>query len=128
MVSGRRYKILVGARLVDVVKSQLWSSHRPITFSHQHFRPLTMHFFTSLAAFAVLATGAYAQTQAQIQDCANSLKTVNCETYSTYSTSDTTLYSISYSYNTTLCTDPLIPVNRLYLTDQDANLQYSCTT
>lgn len=83
--------------------------------------------FTSLAAFALLATGAYAQTQKQIEACANSIKTVSYETYPTYSTSDTTPYSITYSYNVTACTATGVPVNKIYLADTDAGYQYPCT-
>lgn len=84
--------------------------------------------FTSLATFALLATGAYAQTQAQIQACANTIKTVNYETYPTYSTADTSLYNITYSYDASLCTNPSTPVNRILLVDQDSGIQTRCDT
>ncbi|WWC69810.1 uncharacterized protein I206_103753 [Kwoniella pini CBS 10737] len=67
-----------------------------------------------------LVTGvAQAQTQAQIQACANSLALTSYEANPTWSTQDSTHYfNATYSYNPALCTSPRqVPVTRIYLAD-----------
>ncbi|EIW72343.1 hypothetical protein TREMEDRAFT_70687 [Tremella mesenterica DSM 1558] len=67
-----------------------------------------------------------AQTQAQIQACGNSVQIVGFDLNPTYSTTDTTGYSVTYSYSPSACTNPQVPVNSIYLTDLDAGLLYNC--
>lgn len=68
-----------------------------------------------------------ALTQSQIQACANSVDIENFDTDPTYSTTDTSGYSVTYSYSSTLCyTNGQVPVISIYLEDLDASTTYSC--
>lgn len=80
-----------------------------------------------LLLLAFLGHHARALTQSQIQACANSVDIENFDTEPTYSTTDTSGYSVSYTYSSTLCyTNGQVPVISIYLEDLDSSTTYSC--
>ena len=82
-----------------------------------------------LLAFTAIALPAYAQTQAQIQACGNSIVMTSYPesgTY-TYDTSDTAFFSATYTYSVEACTNNNVPLNRLFLTDYYEGSLYQCS-
>ncbi|WVR04893.1 hypothetical protein IAU60_001905 [Kwoniella sp. DSM 27419] len=75
-----------------------------------------------------LAGVAFAQTQSQIQSCANTIQLQNYVPTVSWSTDDALHYfNATFFYNPTLCLTPArVPVNRIYLLDINGGLSYNC--
>lgn len=92
--------------------------------------------FSSLFAIATLfAAPALAQSGVgadfdQIEACATSYRMIDYPasgTY-TYSTTDSSRYTATFTYNAVNCTTPSqVPINRAGLRDEDADVGYTCT-
>lgn len=84
---------------------------------------------TLLLAVASCALPVYAQTQAEIQACGNSIVMTSYPPSGTYDfqTTDASSFSATYTYSPSACTDNHVPVNRMFLTDYYEGTIYQCS-
>lgn len=81
-----------------------------------------------ILTFAFLAGRALAQTQSQIQGCANTIQMISYQDPVSYDVKDNTHYfNATWTYGATACTSPArVPVTKITLRNDDAGILTTC--